>query len=65
MIGADKDRAIYNKLAKLCTNGKNPECPVCNKKLYLTDATELEYVKTKRGTEIFIHTNCVKHWGDK
>ena len=23
----------------------------------------IEYVKTKRGTEIFVHRDCIKKWG--
>lgn len=43
--------------------GKYPECPVCHKTIYSQDLDNIEYVKTKRGTEIFIHTRCVKKWG--
>lgn len=38
------------------------ECPVCGDKI-TPDQDDWEYVKTKRGSEIFIHTFCVKHWG--
>lgn len=37
-----------------------PQCPVCQKSCYVSDADGLEYIKTKRGTEIFIHTDCMK-----
>lgn len=37
-------------------------CPVCNKEIKENDS-DIEYVKTKRGTEIFIHTECVQDWG--
>ena len=36
-------------------------CPVCSKQIYEKDP-DIEYVKTKRGTEIFIHTQCIKEW---
>ena len=40
-------------------------CPVCNKQIYkYTPPEEWEYSKTKRGSEIFIHTACVKEWSD-
>lgn len=37
-------------------------CPVCGKKLKESTLDGVEYVKTKRGTEIFIHRGCVKNW---
>ena len=55
------DKYSLNKLFKM---KHNPCCPVCNKKCTTQDINELEYVKTKRGTEIFIHTECVKKWSD-
>jgi hypothetical protein len=39
------------------------ECPICKKKVTPADYAELEYVRTKRGTDIFIHTKCVSKWG--
>lgn len=36
-------------------------CPVCSKQIYEKDP-DIEYVKTKRGTKIFIHTQCIKEW---
>ena len=42
--------------------GYKKECPVCGRIMYSRDADELEYIKTKRGTDIFIHTECVKNW---
>lgn len=38
------------------------DCPVCLKKID-TATEDAEYVKTKRGTEIWIHTACVQKWG--
>lgn len=38
------------------------ECPVCGDKI-TPDQDDWEYVKTKIGSEIFIHTFCAKHWG--
>lgn len=43
---------------------RQPECPVCGKAIYTSDLDSVEYIKTKRGTEIFIHTECVKKWGE-
>lgn len=53
----------YRKLAKLCNNYATPMCPVCNEHIRRSDIDKAEYIKTKRGTEIFIHTKCVyKYW---
>lgn len=38
-----------------------PHCPVCGEPCYVSDADKLEYIRTKRGTEIFIHTKCMKN----
>ena len=43
-------------------NWSGNECQVCGEKITPDDA-DWEYVKTKTGSEIFIHTFCVKHWG--
>lgn len=61
MIHPVKNKTIYNKLVKLCA----VTCPVCNEYIYSHDHANIEYVKTNRGSEIFIHTECVKHWGDE
>ena len=37
-------------------------CYICKKEVKADDAQGLEYVKTKRGTELFIHTACVSKW---
>lgn len=55
------DKYSLNKLFKM---KKHPHCPLCDEECTTQDADELEYVKTKRGTEIFIHTECVKKWSD-
>lgn len=54
----------YNKLRKLCCEHKEPNCYICNKRIDLEDYQETEYIKTKRGTEIFVHTDCVLKWGE-
>lgn len=38
-------------------------CPVCGKELKESKLDGVEYVKTKRRSEIFIHTKCVRNWG--
>ena len=48
---------IYSKDIKIC-------CPVCGKEIKEDNLDGVEYVKTKRGTEIFIHNGCVGKWGD-
>lgn len=42
---------------------KKVKCPVCGKEIKEDGLNDVEYVKTKRGTEIFIHTKCVSKWG--
>ena len=44
-------------------DGTKPTCPVCGKKIAEDDLEKVEYIKTKRGTVIFVHTKCVKKWG--
>ena len=61
MIDKVIHKTAYNKLVKLYSF----ECPVCHEFIHPSDHKEAEYIKTSRGTEIFIHTKCVKHWGDK
>ena len=50
-----KESDIYTKDVKIC-------CPVCGQELKESTLDDVEYVKTKRGTEIFIHRDCVKNW---
>ena len=38
-------------------------CPVCGEELKESKLDGVEYVKTKRRSEIFIHTKCVRNWG--
>ena len=54
------DKRLITKFEKMI---HKPSCPVCNKPCYESEYENLEYIKTKRGTEIFIHTECVKKWG--
>lgn len=58
MLDKVKDRVIYNKLVNHYIT-----CPICKRVLTTADAPEIDYIKTKRGTEIFIHTDCVRKWG--
>ena len=41
-----------------------PTCPVCGKQIQESDLEKVEYIKTKRGTVIFVHKECVKKWGN-
>ena len=50
-----KESDIFTKDVKIC-------CPVCGQELKESTLDDVEYVKTKRGTEIFIHRDCVKNW---
>ena len=37
-------------------------CPVCSKEITEADIDTVEYIKTKRHSEIFVHTECVSKW---
>jgi len=39
--------------------GHNMECPICRKSLSSNDQN-IEYTKTRRGSHLFIHTECMK-----
>lgn len=40
-----------------------PRCEGCGSEIRESDAAEVEYVKTKRKTELFMHKACVnKMW---
>ena len=63
-------RLLTNKLKRLASdptihNGEDTKvkCPVCGKEIKPEKLDGVEYVKTKRASEIFIHTKCVKKWG--
>ena len=46
-----------------CHLGEYPQCEGCGEKIREQDALGVEYVKTKRKTEMFIHKACVcKVW---
>lgn len=52
------------KLEKLSPDSRKRDCPVCGDHIYDSDPEDSwEYVKTKGGSEIFIHHFCVKMWG--
>lgn len=36
-------------------------CEICKEEIYYGE-DGVEYVKTKRGTEIFAHTSCIGKW---
>ena len=42
---------------------KKIKCLVCGKEILEKDIDKVEYVKTKRHSEIFVHTKCVSKWG--
>ena len=41
---------------------QNRTCHVCNGRIRTYDEN-IEHVRTKRGTTLYIHTDCVKEWG--
>jgi hypothetical protein len=63
-------RLLTNKLKRLASDpiirndeDKKVKCPVCGKEIKPENLDGVEYVKTKRASEIFVHTKCVKKWG--
>lgn len=36
-----------------------PVCPLCNKEIQRVDLHSAEYIKTRSGTEMFVHRACV------
>lgn len=44
-------------------NDHNKNCPVCKNDIHSYDKN-IEYVRTKRHSHIFIHTKCVYKWGE-
>lgn len=49
------DFSVRTEDCKIC-------CPVCGQELKEDKLDGVEYIKTKRGTEIFIHRDCVGRW---
>lgn len=42
---------------------EEPHCPICGKEIYPSAAPDVEYILTKRGTEILAHTKCIRKEG--
>lgn len=55
-----KQRLYKKKVDALL--GRLPVCPVCNKEIRKEDLDDVEYIRTKRHTEIFVHRECVHKW---
>ena len=58
-------RDYYAKAAVEATGHpevREPHCPVCGKEIRKDDAPDVEYIETKRRTQILIHTKCVRKW---
>lgn len=60
----DKQKIEYSqKRSKMAEADRwRMDCPVCLKEIKPAEQ-DAEYVKTKRETEIWIHTQCVPKWG--
>lgn len=58
-------KQMWNRFRKMKKDNPSLEisCPVCNKEIYEGD-DGIEYSKTKSGTDIFIHADCIKKWGE-
>ncbi|MBR3330687.1 MAG: hypothetical protein IKG25_05650 [Mogibacterium sp.] len=61
---SDKQKIEYNKKRNKLPEAERwqMDCPVCLKPINPAE-DEAEYVKTKRGTDIWVHTACVPKWG--
>jgi hypothetical protein len=57
-----KNSSYFKKMRMHDGEHYSDVCPVCGKTVTPEDGDDLEYVKTKRGTHIFIHTACVRKW---
>lgn len=44
---------------------EEPHCPICGKEIYPSAAPDVEYILTKRGTEILAHTKCIRKEGKR
>ena len=68
MPNIDKSKLYKKEKKKLSTaygitnEDRKIKCPVCGKEIKEEGLDSVEYVKTKRGTEIFVHTGCVHMW---
>lgn len=61
IIDKEKMWRRYRRILKNAPSGTIIRCGVCNK-IISESNPDIEYVKTKRGTEIFVHRDCIKKW---
>ena len=56
-------KQMQNKLKKIYKDRHRVKCQICGEEISENEDPDLyEYVKTKRGSEFFFHTKCVKGW---
>ena len=55
------DKEQMWKRFKTLSKDKPVTCEMCKEEFYYGE-DGVEYVKTKRGTEIFAHTSCIGKW---
>ena len=61
LMDKEKMWSRFRSIKKADPSSTILRCGVCGKQI--TEGEEdIEYVKTKRGTEIFVHRPCLKHW---
>ncbi|MBR3237406.1 MAG: hypothetical protein IKF99_03115 [Oscillospiraceae bacterium] len=62
---SDSQKAQYKRKREKLPEAQRwrMDCPVCHKAFDMSKDS-VEYVKTKRGTELWIHTECVRKWGE-
>ena len=61
LFGKKLDRLIEESDIYCKDENLKIHCPVCGKELKEDKLDGVEYVKTKRRSEIFIHTKCVRN----
>ena len=55
------DKEQMWKRFKTLTKDRKVCCEICKEEIYYGEEN-IEYVKTKRGTEIFAHKDCIGKW---
>lgn len=40
-------------------HNKYPVCPICNEEIQRANLDTAEYIKTKTGSELFVHRTCM------
>lgn len=52
----------YRSMKKHASSNLKIKCSICDQEIK-EDEVDIEYVKTKSGSELFMHRQCATHWG--